>query len=130
MALRNAWFDTRPGQQVKGDYSTSIAQSFWEATEADFYGLLWRFAESGQTGGLEGLAEEKAAIQQEWHRLLCQAALHLFDQWATRGALEFEDPGRIARAHHTLRKMLSGVPLRKSLGLPVDGLINKQKGKK
>ncbi|MBF0162474.1 MAG: type I-E CRISPR-associated protein Cse1/CasA [Magnetococcales bacterium] len=130
-ALRNAWFETRPGQKIKGDYSSSIAQSFWEGTEADFYRLLWRFADLCQGSDLDKLAGEKAAIQQEWHGRLCQVALHLFDQWATRGALEFENPGRIARAYHLLRKQLYGAPLRKSLGLPVDeDLISKQKGKK
>lgn len=107
-AVRSAWFS--PHNKNRGD-TGFLTLAFWQKTEADFYALLWRCADA--LALQNGVPEEThVEIMGTWHRVLCQGAVSLFDQWVTTVALEFEDPGRIARAHHQLQGRLHGPNLK------------------
>ncbi|MBF0160448.1 MAG: type I-E CRISPR-associated protein Cse1/CasA [Magnetococcales bacterium] len=115
-SLRNAWFST--GATVRGDFSF-ISQSFWASTTEGFYQSLWQFTD-GVANPTIDLASLKQEISLEWRNLLATKALHLFELWATHGAVEYENPKRIAQAYHMLRRSLYGPLLKKALGLPIE----------
>ncbi|MAA74504.1 MAG: type I-E CRISPR-associated protein Cse1/CasA [Salinisphaeraceae bacterium] len=115
-ALKQSWFK-RPGD-AKGDVSF-ITDSFWQTMEGDFYAHMRRLV-----AVLDGEHDSEAAedhalsdITVSWHVALKSRAIKLFDQWASAGYFEAEDPRRIATAHNDLQKNLNGPKLRKLLGL-------------
>ena len=113
-ALKQAWFE-RPGD-AKGDLSF-IDLSLWQNTETEFYNMLHDLAEA-LNGGQDGFIAMNQA-KERWHKVLCQQALFLFDQWAASGAFEYENPRRIATAYNQLRRSLYGKKLRTTvLALP------------
>lgn len=126
-ALKKAWFK-RP-KDVKGDMS-AIQLAFSNQTESDFYQGLRTFAEVLQTD--RDLQDTQQKLNQEWYTHLVQQALALFDQWATAGEWEYENPHRLADAYHMLRRELYSNALKSKLGLapPPDLDSKNRKGKK
>ncbi|MBF0180640.1 MAG: type I-E CRISPR-associated protein Cse1/CasA [Magnetococcales bacterium] len=115
-ALRKAWFS--PHNKTRGDMEF-LSMAYWARTEADFYNLLWQFAEAMSARQQESLEAARIDILQAWHGVLCRQSFGLFDQWAASGMMEYENPARLARAHHQLAGRLYGVKLRETiLGLP------------
>jgi hypothetical protein len=113
-ACRSAWFSAQ--QTVRGDTSF-VVLSFWENTETPFYRHLERFAEALQQASEfpDDLYQE---IVHQWHDILCRESRRLFEVWVLSSEFVFEDPERVARAHHQLQKTLNGSQLRvKILGM-------------
>lgn len=108
-ALKMAWF--RRAQDKNGDTSF-VTASFWQCTEARFYGAL---------AELQGtLPDDVAAmsIREVWLREIGREALQLFDQWVLSGPIEDSDPRRITRARHELKAFNRSGSLLAGLGLP------------
>lgn len=126
-ALKQAWFK-RP-KDVKGDMS-AIQLAFSNQTESAFYQGLRTFAEALQTDC--DLQDVQQKLNQEWHTYLVQQALALFDQWATAGEWEYENPKRLADAYDFLRGTLYGRAFKSKLGLapPPDPDSKSRKGQK
>ena len=126
-ALKQAWFK-RP-KDVKGDMS-AIQLAFSNQTESAFYQGLRTFVEALQTDC--DLQDVQQKLNQEWHTYLVQQALALFDQWAAAGEWEYENPKRLADAHHFLRRTLYGRAFKSKLGLapPPDPDSKSRKGQK
>ncbi len=94
-ALKRAWF--KPKAKVRGDLSF-IVDAFWHQTEADFYRQL------EELHRLLSADQALQSLRESWFRTLCDSSLALFDQWATSGSLEDDEPKRIALARHDLQK--------------------------
>ena len=109
-AVKQAWFD----DQARGDLS-AIDASFWSGTEMPFYRLLRQAIQSARV-------EEDVnaqAFATHWHHQLRQVAFDLFDrQFVGAGAIERQNPRRVAEAHRQLGRNLDGRKLRAALGLP------------
>jgi CRISPR system Cascade subunit CasA len=80
----------------KGFKGTSLSNSadlrFWTSTESEFYNTLEKtkvFVEAG---------ESCADALKDWHRILADRSLAIFDEIAASGAIEDEDPRRISLA--------------------------------
>ena len=126
-ALKKVWFN-RP-KDVKGDMS-AIQLAFSNQTESAFYQGLRTFAEALQTDcDFQGVQQK---LNQEWHTYLVQQALALFDQWATAGEWEYENPKRLADAYEFLRRTLCGRAFKSKLRLapPPDPDSKSRKGQK
>lgn len=95
--LKQAWF-SRP-KEVKGDVSF-IDSQFWQNTEADFYRLLHLFIEHGDDD------DRVKRFFAEWHRILRDQALSLFDYWALSSNNEDGDVKRTVKARISLEKWL------------------------
>ncbi len=94
--VKEAWFK-RPAD-TRGD-TAFIREDFFQRTERDFYALLPRLKVSLERG-------EDAAVVNRWYEVVCDAARHLFDDYAARGDIAFSDPRRIAIAGNNLNKAL------------------------
>ncbi|MCZ2090020.1 MAG: type I-E CRISPR-associated protein Cse1/CasA [Burkholderiales bacterium] len=111
-AVKDAWFDA----DARGDFS-HIDASFWSGTEAAFYGLLQPLIDSARDGAEHPVLQAR----QRWHQTLTRTALRLFDEvFVGAGAIERQNPGRIARAHRQLQRNLNGPKLKQTLGLPAE----------
>ena len=111
-AVKGAWF----GADARGDFS-HVDASFWAATEAAFYRHLQNLIEAARNG----VDHPALPVREAWHRALTHAALHLFDHaFVGAGAIERQNPRRIALAHKQLRHSLHGPKLKLALGLPTD----------
>jgi CRISPR system Cascade subunit CasA len=109
-AVKQAWF----GDEARGDFSV-IDASFWSATELAFYRLLRRAVEHARRDS-EG---DSLALGMEWHDELRRVVPRMFDhQFVGAGAVERQNPRRVAEAHHQLQRNLGGKKLRAALGLP------------
>jgi CRISPR system Cascade subunit CasA len=116
-AVKDAWFDA----DARGDFS-HVDASFWSATEPVFYALLQPLIE----GARDGTEHPALEARQRWHQTLVRTALRLFDQtFVGAGAIERQNPGRIARAYRQLQKNLHGPKLKQALGLPIEALADK-----
>lgn len=94
-----------------------VSASFWSATEPAFYRLLQALIERVR----DGIEHPALEVRQSWHHTLTQAALRLFDQaFVGAGAIERQNPRRIALAHQQLQKNLHGPKLKQALGLPTE----------
>lgn len=92
--VKAAWF-SRP-KDAKGDTSM-IDQSFWQATEADFYQQLHRLAQlSADTRTMP------ANVAGDWVRALKASCLDLFDHWSLEGEVEDMDLKRVIKARRFL----------------------------
>jgi CRISPR system Cascade subunit CasA len=92
--VKAAWF-SRP-KDAKGDTSM-IDQSFWQATEADFYQQLHRLAQlPADTRAMP------ATVAQEWLQTLRRKCLDLFDHWSLEGEAEDMDLKRVVKARRFL----------------------------
>ncbi|QFY89107.1 type I-E CRISPR-associated protein Cse1/CasA [Magnetovirga frankeli] len=93
--LKKAWF--KPKHKVSGDLSF-VVEAFWHHTEPDFYNHLEQLRERLEKG------ESVQDLREAWFRILREQSVALFDQWTATGALEDEDPKRIAVARNELHK--------------------------
>ena len=96
--LKQAWF-SRP-KEVKGDVSF-IDSQFWQSTETDFYRLLEQFAKHS------GNDDQSKKLFAEWHKILRDQALSIFDHWALSGNNEDGDVKRVVKARISLEKWLN-----------------------
>ncbi len=113
--LRSAVKDACFSANARGDFG-SIDAAFWATTEPPFYRQLQALIEAVRS------CTEHAALpaREAWHKTLAATALRLFDHsFAGAGAIERQNPKRIARAHKQLRISLYGPKLRQALGLPI-----------
>jgi CRISPR system Cascade subunit CasA len=109
-AVKQAWFD----DETRGDFS-AIDASFWSATELFFYRLLRQAIERARKDSEIDIQ----AMAIEWHRQLRQVAIDLFDrEFVGSGAIERQNPRRVAEAHRQLQRNLDGKKMRTALGLP------------
>ncbi len=106
-ALKKAWF--APGATVRGDLGF-VVDAFWHDTEAGFFSQL----DTLHRHLTDGVPESEP---REWLRLLNRQALRLFDAWAASGALEDEDPKRIAVARNELERYNHGRKIMNRLGI-------------
>ena len=117
-AVRDSWFADVPKSKAANSKKLGYTKaSFWAATEPSFYRHLQTLIEAARSG-----TEHPAlAVREAWHTTLRNTALRLFDQsFVGAGAIERQNPRRIALAHKQLRNSLFGPKLRSALGLPVD----------
>ena len=111
-AVKGAWFSA----DARGKFD-HVDASFWSTTEAPFYRQLQGLIEAARTAA--GHAD--LAVRQTWHATLIRSAMRLFDQaFVGAGAIERQNPRRIALAHKRLSRNLHGPKLRQALGMPVD----------
>lgn len=112
-AVKDAWF----GADARGDFS-AIDASFWGATEAAFYRQLKALIDA-----LREDADSEAdplPAREAWHRHLVQTCLRLFDgEFVGAGAVERQNPHRLATAYQQLKRNLDGPKIRQALALPV-----------
>ena len=116
-AVKDAWFSA----DARGDFS-HIDATFWSATEAAFYAQLQALIDAARDG-VEG---PPLPAREAWHAVLTRTTLRLFDdRFVGAGAVERQNPRRIALAHKQLRNSLYGPKLKLALGLPVKTPANK-----
>ncbi|MDP1902141.1 MAG: type I-E CRISPR-associated protein Cse1/CasA [Rubrivivax sp.] len=111
-AVKDAWFSA----DARGDFS-HIDATFWSATEPAFYRQLQALIDAAR----EAAELPPLPTRETWHAVLTRTALRLFDDtFAGAGAVERQNPRRIALAHKQLRNSLYGPKLKQALALPVD----------
>lgn len=109
-AVKDAWF----GGEARGDFGV-IDASFWSRTEPEFYRQLKRLIEAVR----DDHDFEPVSVRETWHRLLVKAATDLFDnEIVGAGAVERQNPHRVAKAFQQLRWNLHGPKMRQAIGLP------------
>ena len=111
-AVKDAWFST----DARGEFG-HVDATFWSATEPAFYKQLQSLIDR-----VTAMADHPALPAREaWHAVLTRTALRLFDDnFVGTGAVERQNPRRVALAHRQLRSSLYGPKLRLALGLPID----------
>jgi CRISPR system Cascade subunit CasA len=121
-AVKDAWF----GGDARGDFSV-IDASFWSRTESDFYRQLKGLIETAR----DDRDFDALPVREAWHRLLIKTATDLFDnEFVGAGAIERQNPHRVAKAFQQLRRNLRGPKMRQALGLPpLDPLKSKSDSK-
>jgi len=97
--VKAAWF-RRPGDTGS---EPAVPQSFWQGTEAAFYGLLEQLA----TLDFEREVD-LANVYRRWLLHTRRLALALFDQWVLAGPVEDMDMQRVVRARADLARELNG----------------------
>lgn len=116
-AVKDAWFSS----DARGEFGY-VDASFWAATEPGFYKQLQSLIDTVASK----LEHPALSARQAWHAVLIRAALRLFDDhFVAAGAVERQNPRRVALAHRQLRSSLYGPKLRLALGLPVDETASK-----
>jgi len=95
--VKDAWFK-RPGD-AKGD-TTFLADALFNQTEQAFYSSVQALIEDLEQDG------DGNAILANWHGVLRQSAIALFDHWVAQESLEYANPRRIADAHQKLIKLI------------------------
>ena len=111
-AVKDAWFSA----DARGEFG-HVDATFWAATEPAFYKQLQALIAAAVAN------TDHAALpaREAWHAVLVRTALRLFDEnFVGTGAVERQNPRRVALAHRQLRNSLYGPKLRLALGLPVD----------
>lgn len=110
-AVKDAWF----GHEARGDFSF-VDASFWSATESAFYQLLSHRIHAARLDG----DTNSIALSEKWLSQLTKTVLRLFDSGLVgTGAIERQNPARIAGAHRKLHHNLNGPKLHAALALPV-----------
>jgi CRISPR system Cascade subunit CasA len=106
-ALKDAWFSD--GATVRGDLNFA-ADAFWHDTQLDFYAAL---------DALHRHVAEEATEpdRRAWLRRLNACAVNLFDTWAASGAIESENPKRIAVARKNLEWANRSKKIMNALGI-------------
>lgn len=116
-AVKSAWFSNKS----PGDYG-HIDATYYGATEAAFYKQLQTLIDTVAVSA----DHSPLPAREAWHAVLTRTALRLFDDdFVGTGAVERQNPRRIALAHRQLRSNLYGPKLRLALGLPVDTTTSK-----
>lgn len=109
-AVKDAWFSG----DARGDLS-AIDASFWNRTEPDFYRQLKYLIENVR----DNRDVDSLPVREAWHRLLIKAATDLFDkEFVGAGAIERQNPHRVAKAFQQFGRNLRGQKMRQTLGLP------------
>ena len=120
-AVKDAWF----GADARGDFS-AIDASFWSATEAAFYRQLKALIEIVRVDG--DTEADPLPVRETWHRHLAQTCLRLFDgEFVGAGAVERQNPRRLAAAYQQLKRNLDGPKIRQALALPARELAKAPK---
>ncbi|MCK9530044.1 MAG: type I-E CRISPR-associated protein Cse1/CasA [Gammaproteobacteria bacterium] len=109
LALKDAWFSK--GATVRGDFNFAV-DAFWQDTQSGFYGVLELLHRHVTEEGAE-------PDRRGWLRLLNDCSLALFDTWAVSGAIESEDPKRIAVARKGLEWGNYSKKMMNTLGLEI-----------
>jgi CRISPR system Cascade subunit CasA len=107
--LKKAWF--KPKRKVSGDLSF-VVEAFWHQTEREFYGHLEQVRDRLEKG------EAVQDLRESWFRILRERSVALFDQWTASGAVENEDPKRIAVARNELHKFNCKKAILEALRIP------------
>ncbi|RMF17010.1 MAG: type I-E CRISPR-associated protein Cse1/CasA [Candidatus Dadabacteria bacterium] len=105
-AIRAAWF-RRPADQ-KGD-CRYLGEAFFELTEADFYASVRRL--------LAVDPGDDTKILHDWHSVLVENALRLFDERTVSDDIAWGDAERIARSRTNLLRQLYSRKLKNLLKL-------------
>lgn len=116
-AIKYAWFGDG---DMRGDLSFAD-KAFWDSTEAEFYGQLRDLLAHAQSTGID-MGDEAfiIGIGTKWHNALVKQALDMFDKDIVgAGAIDQQNPQRIAKAYNGLRMNLYGKALKSILRLPV-----------
>ena len=107
--LKKAWF--KPRHKVTGDLSF-VVEAFWHHTESDFYEHLEHLRDRLEKG------HQARDLRESWFHILRERSVALFDQWTARGAVENEDPKRIAVARNELHRFNNKKAILDALRLP------------
>lgn len=119
IGIKSAWFSVSTTKKWKTDIAKALAarivEELWSRTESDFYGQL--------NGLIEAVRADREfdplPIRETWHWLLIKTATDLFDsELVGAGAIEHQNPRRVAKAFQELEESLRGPKMRLSLGLP------------
>lgn len=116
-AIKYAWFGDG---DMRGDLSF-VDKDFWDSTEAEFYGQLRDLLAHAQSTGIN-MDDESFIINigEKWHGVLVKQALDMFDKDIVgAGAIDQQNPQRIAKAYNSLRMNLYGKTLKNILRLPM-----------
>jgi CRISPR system Cascade subunit CasA len=109
-AVKDAWFSG----DARGDFG-AIDAAFWSRTEAPFYEQLKRLIDAAR----DGHDYEAMPGREAWHELLSKTARDLFDnEFVGAGAIERQNPHRVAKAFQQLVRNLRGPAMRLALALP------------
>lgn len=112
-AVKGAWFSA----DARGDFS-AIDASFWGATEAVFYRQLKALIDLLRDD--DDSETDPLPTREAWHRHLVHTCLRLFDgEFVGAGAVERQNPHRLATAYQQLKRNLDGPKMRQALALPV-----------
>lgn len=112
-AVKDAWF----GADARGDFSV-IDASFWGATEVAFYRQLKALIDVLREDA--DSETDPLPTREAWHRHLVQTCLRLFDgEFVGAGAVERQNPHRLATAYQQLKRNFDGPKIRQALALPV-----------
>lgn len=115
-AVKDAWFS----RDARGDFS-AIDASFWSRTEGGFYRHIKGLIETAR----DHREFDAVPVREAWHRLLIKTATDLFDnEIVGAGAIERQNPHRVAKAFQQLGRALRGPKMRQALGLPPLGPSN------
>lgn len=121
-AVKEAWFPKRNGKvEMRGDLSF-VDKAFWDSTEADFYQQLYDLIQQARSEA--GIDMDDAnfiiTLGETWLKVLTQSATRLFDvDIVGAGAIDQQDPRRIAEAYQHLQWNLKGDAIKAILRLPV-----------
>jgi len=117
-AVRSAWFTDDPKKNKERSEKLAYVKAiFWSATEPTFYGQLQVLIDAAR----DAVDLSPLPAREAWHGVLARTALRLFNNsFVGVGAVECQNPRRIALAYTQLRKNLYGPKLKQALGLPVD----------
>lgn len=118
-AVKQAWFGE---SDIRGDLSF-IDKAFWDSTEPGFYQQLQDLMKQARTESGINMDDAKFVIGlgETWRNVLIKCALKLFDEDIVgAGAIEQQDPRRIAEAYNNLKKHLRSDAIKTILRLPVD----------
>ncbi|MBE7376856.1 type I-E CRISPR-associated protein Cse1/CasA [Pseudomonas lopnurensis] len=115
--VKAAWFK-RPGDTGS---EPAIAQSFWQRSEAEFYGLL----EQLSACDLESPAA-LASLYRRWLLRTRSLALELFDEWAMAAPIEDLNLERVTKARAGLGKELNNAKAMKALWKTVNSQLKER----
>lgn len=110
--IKEAW--GKASSKTKADTSF-VTETYWSRSESVFFSKLTELIDELRTTR----PDEAYETLRKWHRYLCELARDVFDEYATKGPIEHENPARIARARNNLNAWNHGPSVReKILGLP------------
>lgn len=109
-AVKKAWFK-RPKDKKGFVTISSIDSVFWHGNEETFYEFLSKLRSS---------FGDKLSILTAWHKVLCNKALDIYDEFAFEGLIEDADPKRVVDAKKELQQYNRGNKIKEILGLPVE----------
>ncbi len=123
-AVKQAWFGEG---DARGDLSF-VDKAFWDSTEAGFYQQLQDLMKQARTE--TGIDMDDAAfiidLGKTWHSVLIECAEKLFDEDIVgAGAIDQQDPRRVAEAYNHLKNNLRGDAIKAILRLPLTGKKSK-----